>query len=210
MPAYRLAFALFLLSPLPATPALAQSPGFTRIGEIAEYRIEGVRRGIHQGVSVRFLDMSLRNLSTNTTFPGTMQEIWWQGRQSGAEVKPLHRDGSRFGMYDFVKPGELVAVTYPVPDREEIGGITIEFPHAPGMQKRALNWAELGDAAGPDTPAAEAPNPPEAATARPSPGKLAEQAQAAFSAIEPAAEQIRPIRRLKARIGKFSQFLPTR
>lgn len=137
--------AVVTAAPLLATaPAAAQTPGFTAVGEIAEYRIDGVRDGQHQSAPVRFLDMTLRNTGKDTTFPATMQEVWWQGRTSGEKVRARRRDLTDFGMYDFVKPGQVISVTYVLPVRADVGGITIEYDHAKsGPPKRSWTWAEL-------------------------------------------------------------------
>ena len=136
---------------MPGVPAAAQDAGFTPIGDFAEYRVDGLRDGVHEGAPVHFLDMTLRNRSTTTTFPATIQEVRWQGRSTGQEARPLHRDLTRFGMYDFIEPAETVSVTYVIPARADIEGVTVEYPKAgDGPRGRTWTWDELrsGDLAG--------------------------------------------------------------
>lgn len=134
------------LTLLVISPAIAQTVGFVAIDDFAEYRIDGARRGLHDGANVRILDVTLRNKSEITTFPGTIQEVRWQGRTSGAEVRALKRDLTPFGMYDqTISPGQTVSVSYVIPDREDILGVTIDYPRATtGTATRSLSWAELG------------------------------------------------------------------
>jgi hypothetical protein len=128
--------------------AWAQEAGFTAIGSHAQYRVDGVRDGVHKGADVRFVDMTLKHLAPETTFVGSIQEVWWQGRTVGSEVQPLRRDGQPFGMHgQYVRQGEVVAVSYPVPVREDVTGVTVEYPDpGPGPKKRFFSWAELAAA----------------------------------------------------------------
>ena len=129
------------------TPGLAwaQAAGLTPIGSRAEYRIDGVRDGVHNGAPVRFLDMTLRNLHADTTFAGSIQEVWWQGRGVGGEVHAVRRDGQPFGMHgQYIRQGETVSVSYPVPVRPDVNGVTIKYPKPDGGPKaRTFTWAEL-------------------------------------------------------------------
>lgn len=127
------------------SPARAQEAGFTAIGSRAEYRIDGVRDGVHKGASVRFLDMTLKNLAPETTFAGSIQAVWWQGRSAGGEVQPVQRDGQPFGMHaQYIRQGQVVAVSYPIPIRDDVAGVTIEYPKPDGgPRKRTFTWAEL-------------------------------------------------------------------
>lgn len=137
------------LTALTASAACAQpAAGFTPIGTRAEYRIDGVRDGVHNGAPVRFLDVTLRNLHPDTTFAGSIQEVWWQGRGVGGEVMAVRRDGQPFGMHgQYIRQGETVSVTYPVPARPDVSGVTIEYPKPDGgPKKRAFTWAELASA----------------------------------------------------------------
>lgn len=122
----------------------AQADGFTPVGSYGAYRLDGVRDGMHEGARVRFVDMTLHNRSTETTFPETIQAIWWQGANYGGKVDARFRDLKRFGMYDFIKPGQQVAVTYIMPVRSDIDGIRADYMKAPkGSQERRWTWDEL-------------------------------------------------------------------
>jgi hypothetical protein len=137
------------LTALTAGAASAQpAAGFTAIGARAEYRIDGLRDGVHNGAPVRFLDVTLRNLHADTTFAGSIQEVWWQGRGVGGEAKALQRSGQPFGMHDqYIKQGQTVAVSYPIPARPDVSGVTIEYPKPDGgPKKRAFTFAELAAA----------------------------------------------------------------
>lgn len=131
-----------------ANPAQAQEAGFTAIGSHALYRIDGLRDGVHKGAPVRILDMTLKNLAPETTFAATIQSVWWQGRSVGAEVKAVRRDGQPFGMHgQYIAQGQVVEVSYPIPVRDDVSGITIEYSKpGTGPKKRALTWAELAGA----------------------------------------------------------------
>jgi hypothetical protein len=132
-----------------AAPSSARAEdGFTAIGSRAEYRIDGLRDGVHKGGPVRFLDMTLKNLAPETTFAGSIQEVWWQGRSVGGEVLPVRRDGQPFGMHgQYIRQGQVVAVSYPIPVRDDVAGVTIEYPKPDGgPKKRTFTWAELAAA----------------------------------------------------------------
>lgn len=137
-----------VITAIAANPAHAQEAGFTPIGSHALYRIDGLRDGVHKGARVRFLDMTLKNLAPETTFAATIQSVWWQGRSVGAEVKALRRDGQPFGMHgQYIAQGQVVEVSYPIPVRDDVSGITIEYSKpGDGPKKRAFTWAELGAA----------------------------------------------------------------
>lgn len=129
---------------LPVTDAWAQGDGFTAVGSFGAWRLDGVRDGMHEGARVRFVDMTLHNRSTETSFPGTIQEIWWQGRNNGGKVEARFRDLKRFGMYDVIKPGQMIAVTYIMPVQADIDGIRADYLKAPkGQQERRWTWDEL-------------------------------------------------------------------
>ncbi|MEW5687686.1 MAG: hypothetical protein AB1942_22455 [Pseudomonadota bacterium] len=132
-----------------ASPAYAQDAGFTTIGAHALYRIDGLRDGVHKGANVRFLDMTLKNLAPETTFAATIQSVWWQGRSVGAEVKAVKRDGQPFGMHgQYITQGQVVAVSYPIPVRDDVSGVTIEYSKpGDGPKKRVFSWADLAAAA---------------------------------------------------------------
>jgi hypothetical protein len=127
------------------TPAWAQEAGFTAIGSRAEYRIDGLRDGVYKGANVRFLDMTLKNLAPETTFAGSIQAVWWQGRSVGGEVQAVQRDGQPFGMYgQYIRQGQVVAVSYLIPVRDDVAGVTIEYPKpGDGPKKRTFTWADL-------------------------------------------------------------------
>ncbi len=128
-------------------PALAQEAGFSPIGSGAAYRIDGVREGVYKGASVRFVDMTLKNLG-ETTFARSIQGVWWQGRTVGGEAQPLQRNGEPFGMHtQYIARGQAVAVSYPIPVRDDVTGVTIEYPKPEGgPKKRTFTWIELGAA----------------------------------------------------------------
>jgi hypothetical protein len=134
-----------LAMPSFAPPAAAQAAGgFTPVGSFGAYRLDGVRHAVHEGAQVRLIDMTLHNLSPTTTFPDTIQAVWWQGRNSGEQVKARRRDLSPFGMYDYVKPGQVVEVTYVIPVRDDIHGIRVDYMHgAAGQKERRWTWDEL-------------------------------------------------------------------
>jgi hypothetical protein len=133
-----------LLALVPTDSAVAQSADFSPVGTFGAYRIDGVRDALHEGARVRLVDMTLHNRSNQTTFPATIQDVWWQGRNNGEKIEARRRDLSRFGMYDFIKPGEQVPVTYIVPVRSDIDGIRVEYMKAPkGQQRRRWTWDEL-------------------------------------------------------------------
>lgn len=127
-----------------AAPAFAQTADFTPIGSFGEYRLDGVRDAVHEGARVRLVDMTLRNLSGVTTFPETIQAVWWQGRGNGSQVSALRRDLSRFGMYDQMAPGAAVEVSYVIPVRDDIDGIRVDYMHgAAGQKERRWTWEQL-------------------------------------------------------------------
>jgi hypothetical protein len=129
---------------LPSEQAAAEEASFTPVGTFGAYRLDGVRDGMHEGARVRFVDMTLHNRSNQTTFPETIQAIWWQGRNSGGKIDARFRDLTPFGMYDFVKPGQVIEVTYIMPVRADIDGIRADYMKAPkGQQERRWTWAEL-------------------------------------------------------------------
>ena len=123
----------------PEEPVAALLP----IGEFGAYRIDGLRDGTFEGQPVRLLDLTLVNRSADTTFPGTIVEVWWQGKSTGAEVVARHRDLTSRGKFEYIKPGQSWAATYVIPVRADIAGITIEFPRGKGQPKRKLSWGEL-------------------------------------------------------------------
>lgn len=138
----------------PARVALPTSAGgdaglkpgvFLPIGDQGAFRLDGVRVGQHRGVPVRFLDITLKNAGTTATFPRTLQEVWWQGRLAGENAQPLRRDATPFGMFDqTVAPGGTLAVTYAIPDRPDVAGVTLAYPQArPALAKRVLTWRDL-------------------------------------------------------------------
>jgi hypothetical protein len=139
-----------------ATPTFTSAPaplqpGFIAVGDYGAFRLDAVRDGTHEGQRVRFVDMTLHNRSADTTFPGTIQQIWWQGRNNGDKVDARFRDLKRFGMYDFIKPGQVIEVTYIMPVRADIDGIRADYMKAPkGQQERRWTWDEL-IAGGPGT-----------------------------------------------------------
>jgi hypothetical protein len=136
--------------PAPAAPAASLVPtGFTPIGTFGEFRFDGVRTGTHKNIPVRFVDFTLKNTSDVTTFADTIQSVRWQGRTSGERVRALRPDGSPFGMHgQYVRPGEIVRVTYPIPDREDVDGVTVEYDHpGDGPRKRVWTWDGLATAA---------------------------------------------------------------
>ncbi len=135
----------------PASPApttAADAAGFTPIGTHALYRIDGLRDGVHKGAPVRFLDMTLKNLHPNTTFAGTIQSVRWQGRNVGAEVSAVRRDGQPLGMHgQYIAQNQVMAVSYPIPVRDDVNGITIEYSKPDGgPKKRVFSWADLAAA----------------------------------------------------------------
>lgn len=131
----------------------AQVDGFTPIGIWGAYRIDGVRRGLHKDVPVRFLDISLRNTSNDGAFADTLHDVRWQGRQSGDDVPPLRRDGAPFGMFDqIIAIGETRAITYAIPDREDVEGVSVEYQPEAGMPDRVWTWEELEAAAAQASP----------------------------------------------------------
>jgi hypothetical protein len=133
-----------LLALVPTDSAVAQSADFSPVGTFGAYRLDGVRDAMHEGARVRLVDMTLHNRSNQTTLPATIQDVWWQGRNNGEKIEARRRDLSRFGMYDFIKPGEQVAVTYVVPVRSDIDGIRVDYMKAPkGQQERRWTWDEL-------------------------------------------------------------------
>ena len=135
----------------PTQPPTSIQPGvFTPIGDLGAFRLDGVRRGVHRGAPVRFLDFTLKNNGGTVTFPATLHQVWWQGRHAGEDAQPLRRDGTHFGMYDqTVGPGQTIAVTYAIPDREDVAGVTLGYPHArPALKERVLSWDQLAAAAG--------------------------------------------------------------
>jgi hypothetical protein len=138
---------LSTLAPISSAPAATQTADegtFQPIGSFGGYRVDGVRDGMHEGARVRFVDMTIHNRSDQTTFPETIQSVWWQGRNTGEKVDARRRDLSRFGMYDYVKPGAMVAVTYIIPVRDDIDGIRVDYMKAPkGEQERRWTWYEL-------------------------------------------------------------------
>jgi|GEM_PF-5333456 len=135
-----------------AAPVAAQTAGFAPVGTYGAYRLDGVRDAVHEGARVRLVDMTLHNMSTETTFPEAIQTVWWQGRHNGDKVDARRRDLSRFGMYDFVKPGQVIEVTYIMPVRDDIDGIRVDYAKAPvGQRERRWTWDELM-AGGPGVP----------------------------------------------------------
>lgn len=126
----------------------AATEGFTPVGEHALYRIDGLRDGVHKGAPVRFLDMTLKNLHPNTTFAGTIQSVRWQGRNVGAEVSAVRRDGQPLGMHgQYIAQNQVMAVSYPIPVRDDVNGITIEYSKPDGgPKKRTFTWADLAAA----------------------------------------------------------------
>ncbi|WP_337188536.1 hypothetical protein [Phenylobacterium sp.] len=133
----------------------AAGPGaFTAIGDIGAFRLDGMRRGVQAGLPVRFLDFTLKNTGATPTFPRTLQRVWWQGRASGQTAQPLRRDGSHFGMHDqTIGPGLTIAVTYAIPDRGDVEGVTLSYPYAtPAAPNRVLTWRHLAEAIGETTP----------------------------------------------------------
>jgi hypothetical protein len=151
-PHFRLAI-LAAMTPLAltmaaATPAFAQSApqstGFVRVSDAGESRVDAVRDGVHEGVPVRFLDMTIRNTSGQTTFPETIQKVWWQGRENGRSVDARHRDLRQRGMYEYVAPGAVWEVTYIIPRREDVLGVTISDPAQRSTEEERLRtWDEL-------------------------------------------------------------------
>lgn len=143
--------ALAQASSLAPTAAQARSGDFTPIGAIGAFRLDAVRRGTHGGVPVRFLDFTLKNTGSDATFPRTLHKVWWQGRLAGEAAQPLRRDGSHFGMWDqTVDPGRTLAVTYAIPDREDVAGVTLSYPHVtPSAPERVLSWDQLAAATRP-------------------------------------------------------------
>jgi hypothetical protein len=126
------------------SPAWAQA-AFAAIGTGAEYRIDGVREGVYKGAPVRFVDITIKNLAPETTFPRSILEVWWQGRTVGGEAQPLQRDGQPFGMHtQYIRQGQVVAISYPIPVRDDLAGVTLEFKaRGADPRKRAFTWAEL-------------------------------------------------------------------
>lgn len=140
-----MAWAIAMTAGLFCSSAVAGPAAFTAIGASAEYRIDGVRSGFHKGAEVRFLDITLKNLAPETTFAGSIVEVWWQGRTVGGKVQALKRDGQPFGMHgQYIRQGDVVAVSYPVPVRDDVAGVTLEFEKpGDGPKKRILNWADI-------------------------------------------------------------------
>jgi hypothetical protein len=207
--AIRATIALVLAAPL-ATPAMAQTGGFTRISEAGESRIDGLRDGTHEDVPVRFLDMTVRNTSGDITFPDTIQKVWWQGRNDGELAEPLHRRGLRQrGMYENMRPGSVWEVTYVIPRREDVLGVIIVDPAERSTAKQRLRtWEELRGGA-PGAVAAEparraapvtapsktraAPAAARAAGSAPSAVGMVAQAQAAVAKLPtPVREELAP------------------
>ena len=137
--------ALAFSAAVAAQPEASQDQaGFTPIGRFGAYRIDGVRRGTYRDAPVRFLDVSIRNTSDDGVFADSLHDVRWQGRQSGDDVPPLRRDGTNFGMYDqVIAIGETRAITYAIPDRDDVEGVTVEFQPEAGMPDRVWTWAEL-------------------------------------------------------------------
>ncbi len=190
--------ALVLAAPhpvvLPDGPIATQGGGFTRVSDVGESRIDGVRDGTHEGVPVRFLDMTIRNTSDDTTFPETIQKVWWQGRTSGRSEDARHRNLRQRGMYEYVKPGAVWTVTYIIPLRDDVLGVTISDPAQRSTAKaRMITWEELrGDT--PTTGEGFAGTDPAAAV---------EQGKAAVEKLpEPVRRKIAPtVERLKEKLG---------
>jgi len=139
--AARLALALLTLSTGSAAlaqPAGAQASAAAQSPATGAYRIDALREGVHEGAPVRFLDLTLRNTSPHATTSQGVVDVWWQGRGRGESVKARRRDLSAFGMYDFVKAGEVLPVTFIVPLRSDITGVEIDVAHpAPAPRSRA-------------------------------------------------------------------------
>ena len=194
--------ALVLAAPHPVVPPdgpiATQGGGFTRVSNVGESRIDGVRDGTHEGVPVRFLDMTIRNTSDDTTFPETIQKVWWQGRTSGRSEDARHRDLRRRGMYEYVKPGAVWAVTYIIPLRDDVLGVTISDPAQRSTAKaRLLTWDALRGGA----PTTDAPTGAEAAG--PDHAAAVEQGKAPIEKLpEPVRRKIAPsAERLKDKLG---------
>ena len=194
--------ALILATPYPVVqsdgPIAAQVDGFTRVSDAGESRIDGVRDGTHEGVPVRFLDMTIRNTSGETTFPETIQKVWWQGRTSGRSEDARHRNLRQRGMYEYVKPGAVWTVTYIIPRRDDVLGVTIIDPAQRSTAKaRMITWEELrGDTPTTGTPTGEG-------FAGADPAAAVEQGKAAVEKLpEPVRRKIAPtVERLKEKLG---------
>jgi hypothetical protein len=144
-----LALALLTLSAgstMLAGPAVAQaSAAHSELP--GAYRVDSLREGVFEGAPVRFLDLTLRNTSPHATTSQGVVDVWWQGRGRGESVRARRRDLSDFGMYDFVKPGQTLPVTFVLPLRSDIAGVEIEVAHpGSGPKKQAWTWEQLSAA----------------------------------------------------------------
>ena len=151
-----------------------------------------MRDGVHEGMPVRFLDMTFRNTSGQTTFPETIQKVWWQGRENGRSVDARHRDLRQRGMYEYVAPGAVWEVTYIIPRREDVLGVTISDPAQRSTEKERLRtWDELrgGPAATP---------PQDDAAGAPASGKPGDAVTQVQRAVESAPA---PVKRKLAPVG---------